>query len=307
MARWYVTYNDTTNTTLETNLYQRVSVAAGTIGPLFTTMASTRAALSAQFYGQIDADNKDGSIGLVVPSDGYTYTPGTSFAWSNLYINAGAAYSTDRATRPTAPITVAGSTAESPVDSGTISETPTAYYANAVAAVEAAMSAAGVRTKRSGDLPSYPLGLDPWRTLASLHDDTSLTYLAWDDYSPGVVTAPTSIAGLGTGASVELTASWGGYTYPNDGNPSGQVVVEFSIVDKPGTGTPTFNQSATVTEAISGLAGNEQTWTVPATVVTGTYEIQAVVYLKDATIPDHYTAGNRGDRYVLMTNDFVHP
>lgn len=273
MARWYGHYLNQTVTALEaattTGLYERKTMTNG--ATLFSNMAASRASLSSAFYGQLDADNLDGSIGLVVPSDGYT-RPGSTFDWTNLYINAGAAYSANRASRPTAPITVAGSTAETPADSGSISD---ALYTAAIADLEAAMADMGVRDR---------LGLDPWRTLASLYDDIGLTYLAWDDFTPGTVQSLTAGV-VGTASlGVTVTPNWT-YQYANDANTDGGLLVTASMAGLgPISGTNYSYNSGTIS-----AGPTEVTWDVNggAAIAAGDYTLEVFVTLYDAVIPAH--------------------
>lgn len=195
MARFYATFDNSTNATLEgtgsTYSFDRLTFTNGST--LKTALLNARSDLSAQFYAQIADANKNGSLGVTVPSDGFTVSGG-NLASSELYTNPEAVYNSDTRDRPAPPITVANSTAITPADPWTIAES---YYTACNTALANAMAGiGGYQSQPAGGVygrlgsTSSPVA-SATNTLNSLWHDTNLTYFAWDDYTPG---RPTSIA-----------------------------------------------------------------------------------------------------------------
>lgn len=189
MARFYAHYQNTTVSALEAssgnNYYDRRAVNTTNAGTARTSLINARATLSASFYADIaTASNRNGNLGIVIPSDAYTNN-GTTVSGANIYTETtpapGAVWQSDPRTRPTAQILAAG-TESTIVDAWDV---PTTEY-------NACLTALGdYMTAITGGSPYTRLGTNPWRTLASIWHDHNLDYFAWDDYTPG---QPTSIA-----------------------------------------------------------------------------------------------------------------
>jgi hypothetical protein len=166
-------------------------------------LITQRAALDSAVRPQLTSVNNDGTRGTVVPSD--ALVRGGTDTTADLYTNPDAVYNSDPSIRPTADITVAGSTPVSPANPLTI---PNSTLDAARSAVNAAVTAAGVYSR---------LGVDAAKTLRSLYLDLAMTYFAWDSFTPepvvsGIVfTAPTDPA---QGDQVTLHMEW------QDGHPT---------------------------------------------------------------------------------------
>lgn len=215
MARWYGTFNNTTNSTLEnsSNRYTRKAFTNG--AALQSALSSSRAALSSAMYAQMDAANRNGNNGVVVAQDGYTRGGGT-LSWSQLYTNVNAQWQSNPAVRPTAGITVAGSTVVSPADAGSITES---LYTDAQQDLEDILSEMGVRARTGANL---------WRTLASVHFGHDMSYIAWDDYLPGTPTSLGASASDGsplTTDEVTISLSWS-HQYSSDLRDNAQINAE---------------------------------------------------------------------------------
>lgn len=202
MARFYASFDNSTKETLENDKYQQKTYTNGSA--LKTDLINTRAALSSGFYNAIDAVNRDGSAGIVVPSNGFTLN-GSTFSFTNLYTNVEAAWPSNPAVRPTAQITTSNSTPVSPTDGGSFTQS---LYTDATTALGNAL--AGI----AGGGPNGRLGINAWQTLSSLFNDHSLTYFAWDDFTPGtpqnVQNTGNVVTGTATGGNgaVAMTFSW---------------------------------------------------------------------------------------------------
>lgn len=203
MARFYFTFDNTENTTLGTQsttyAFDRLSFpSVSNPGPaLRTALLNARSALSIQFYSQITTANRDGSLGITVPTDGYVVSGGniqndTYPSGPGLYTNTEAIYNSDFRDRPQPPITKSNSTA---ITSPPLSRAsapwsiPASYYNNCTIALQNVMAA--VLGDASGQQPSGGIYArlasvyDKDLTLRSLWHDANMTYFAWDDYTPG--------------------------------------------------------------------------------------------------------------------------
>jgi hypothetical protein len=272
MARWYASFDNSTVSGREAaasdGYYERVAISNGST--LKSALIATRAALSSAAYAVINAGNRDGALGIVVPNDVVT-RGGGNYAWSNLYTNTGAVWPSDPRVRPTAPIVAAGSIAVSPTDAGTITES---LYTDAQTALENCFTA------MTGGGPRGRIGLDPYRTLASIFHDHALTYLAWDDFTPGQVQGLLA-AGFGTAPNYSVAVTWTSYQYTNDENPDGRVRVVASLGSTTGGNNYSFNSGLIVPPAPAGGVLWEPT------VTADTYELVATVYVYDAVISAH--------------------
>jgi hypothetical protein len=173
MARFYATFDNSTNNSLEASYYGRIVMNNGST--IKSNLLSTRDSLSSAVYAQMNSGNISGSTGVVVPGDVVTRSGG-NYSWSNLFTNSAAIWPANPAVRPTQQILSENSTPVQPSDDGTFSDST---YVSAQSAVEAALTAC------ANGGPRARLGVNPFRTLASLHHDHDMTYIAWDDYTPG--------------------------------------------------------------------------------------------------------------------------
>lgn len=195
MARFYFTFNNTSNGTLDgtssTYSFDRLTITNGSTHK--TAVLNARAALSSQIYSQIENVNKNGTLGITVPTDGYTISSG-NIAGTNLYTNTEAVYNSDTRDRPAPPITVSNSTAVSPADPWSVGEV---YYTDCTTAVNNMMAAVGgFQSQPTGGVygrinsTTSPVS-SATNTLRTLWHDSDMNYFAWDDYTPG---RPISIA-----------------------------------------------------------------------------------------------------------------
>ena len=263
MARFYATFDNSTVSALASAYYNRLTFTNG--ATLQTNLLNARSALSAQVYANMATVDQDGTRGVVMPTDGYTRSGG-NLTWTELYTNSAAVWPSDPATRPTATITVAGSTIISPsVADGSVTET---YYTDAQTALQSAL--AGI----AGSGPYARLGLNPWKTLASLHHDHAMTYFAWDDFTPGQVqtlTAPVT----GDSSALTVTPEWASYQYLNDENTNARIKVTAYLA----SGGNNYSYDST---KITPPGTKNVTWNVGA-VVAGTYQLDVNVWCYDAS------------------------
>lgn len=269
MARFYATFDNSTVSGLESDKYERKTYTNGST--LKTALVNARAALSSGFYATINPQNRDGSLGIVVPAGTFT-NDGTNISFGNLYTNPQAAWPSNPAVRPTAPITVGGSTPVSPTDPGVFTAS---LYTDAQTALGNAL--AGI----AGGGPNGRIGLNAWRTLASLYHDHALTYFAWDDFTSGtpqtVQNTGNVVTGTATGgASVAMSFSW---LKEYEADTLG--TIEFDGVI---TGPNVF------VKPFSGIA-NASTGTITITVTdideAGLYDITGTATFYDSVITTH--------------------
>lgn len=227
MARWYATFDGSTISALEaaSNGFRRQRVAfpgspGGTVRR--NTLLSTRQALSDAFYAQIDPANRNGALGVVVPRDAIT-DGGSTLSGTTLYRNAAAIWPTNPVDRPTSEILISNSNTPT-ADAWSIDKT---LYTNAQAAVEACVTDLGVRNR---------LGNNPFRTLASLHHDHELTYLAWDDFTPGQIAAGNIAANVTTGSVIVTGMIPANLQYPADAEAEFDVQYALTVPSLGGSG-----------------------------------------------------------------------
>jgi hypothetical protein len=285
MARFYASFDNSTVSSIEAgttdNFYQRLSMTNGST--IKSALVSARDALSAGMYAQLDTVNKNGLLGTTVPTNGYTISGG-NFSGSptnTVYTNSNAVWQTDpRAVRTTTStvtnITVANSTAVSPLDPYSFSST---LYTNATTAVQNMLSAISPPSGFSGNGPYARIGLDSFRTLASIWTDHALTFVAWDDYTPGTVQSLTAVP-FGTAGAFTVTASWLNYQYSNDENQSGKVRVQMSLGSTTGGNNYSFD-SGLITPPLT----KEVQWNFAPT--ADSYLLNVFVIVYDAVIPAH--------------------
>jgi hypothetical protein len=275
MARFYAAFNNTGISALEainaSNAYQRVTISNGST--LKDALVSTRSALSAAALAEMNAGNRDGSLGIVVPTDAVTRSGG-NYSWSNLYTNTGAIWPSDPRVRPNAAITIAGSTAVSPTDAGSVTES---LYTDAQTAVENVLSA------MTGGGPRGRIGLNPYRTLASLWHDHDLSFFAWDDFTPGQPQTLT-ISGLG-GTTDFVAALTFTYEYLSDKRTENTAQITVTLTRTDGGGSQVYTQNRTLTGVnYPSESGLNVAFTSDYPLVAGTYQLSVVFTIEDAVI-----------------------
>jgi hypothetical protein len=269
MARWYATFNNATDSYLESSAYraQRKAMTSGATRK--SNLLSLRAALSAGWAANVNAANRDGALGIVVPANGYTRSGG-NFAGTNLYTKADAQWPSDPKVRPTAQILIANSTPLGTADPYTFSET---LYTDAQTELESLLSDVALRSR---------LGPNPWRTLASLWHDHAFTYFAWDDFLPGI---PQSVSGFSSGGPnvdpVIVQYSWAAQ-YPHDVDGMAQISGDLYNVT---TGSPAASFGPILVPA-GDLGYN---WNIPGgTLDPGTHNGTFTIRFRDEVITTHF-------------------
>lgn len=270
MARFYASFDNSQQTALESNKFERKDFTNGST--LKAALISARSALSAGFYGAIESVNENGTLGITVPQGTFT-NDGTNISFTNLYTNSGAVWPSDPSVRPTAPITAGNSTPVSPTDGGSFTAS---LYTDATTALGNAL--AGI----DGGGPNGRIGLNAWRTLASLWHDHDLTYFAWDDFTPGTPQTVQNISNVvtgtsGTPAQVVMTFAW---VEEYEADAVGGITFSGTITNNAGF-TKAFSQNA------SGGAGVIAI-TVTGIDAPGTFDIAGTATFQDPTINTHF-------------------
>ena len=291
MARFYATFDNSTNASIEAlsgnNYYQRLAITNGTT--LRSALVAARDALSAAMYGQLNAANENGSLGVTVPTNdnGTSYIiSGGTLSGSNVYTNAQAIWQSDpRAVKTSVStvtnITVANSSGVSPVNPYSISST---LYTDATTAVQNVLNAITAPSGFTGNGPYARLGQYPWRTLASIWTDFPLTFIAWDDYSPGAASSytPTQPASQSRTLPLTITLPWNWqFTADRAGN-----AIVYARLDKTDGGSNFYVLANNVTTAAS--TGYYDV-TLPAnSLPVGTYQLNYRLKFQDPYITTHY-------------------
>jgi hypothetical protein len=279
MARFYATFDNSTVSSLEdastTNRFQRKAFTNGST--LKTALVAARLALSNAMYNTTNAIslvNQNGSNGTVLPPNAIG-NDGTTLSFTNVYTNPGAAWTNTPRVRPTEQILVgsSGTNPVSPTDGGSISAS---LYSDAVTALGNAL--AGI----ADGGPYGRLGLNQWRTLASLWHDGDLSYFAWDDFTPGQVqniTNPSNVVtGTSTpGATVDMTFSWD-EEFPADLDCDIEFTVSFT------NGTDTYGPFTFFAQGAAASA----TYTKSDITDPGIYTITGSARFRDPNIVTHF-------------------
>jgi len=289
MARYYAHYLNSTVSGLEVgdvpNCYERKAVDTGTAGTARTKMLADRITLSSSFYGSIDAANRNGSLGIVVPADAYTDN-GTTFSGANLYTNTSAGTSavwpSDPRVRPTTQITISNSAGVSPTDNFSVASADVSTARQGFQDYVTAISSGGPYSRGS---------LNPWRTLASVWHDHDLTYFAWDDFTPGQLQSfnVTLISGVAEPEEFRFT---GNYQFLNDANPDARIELIVSLV-----GPSTYNLNTLIVPPSGSFTYDWQPNGV-SSVTAGSYTLNVTARVRDAVIITHFgTQASDTDSY----------
>lgn len=292
MARFYGTFDNSTNSALEAdtigNRFQRVSMG-GSGATLKSTLEAARIALSAAVYAQLDADSKNGNNGRCFTQDSFA-RGGGNLTWSDMYYNLEATYNADPRVRPTGAITIANST-DINDDAGSITES---LYTDAVNALEAILSQLGVRTRTV---------YSDFLRLLNVFNDDPLTYIGWDDLTPGqpqshslnAVSNPVGPASQ----TVSLTQNWD-RQYPSDDDYIARVrCVVNQVVAGTGGGATSWDSG----EITAGAATLDQyTFVTPALQGEGAeYDVEVWVHFRNTTpVTINGTAA-----YILSSNHII--
>jgi hypothetical protein len=276
MARFYARFDHGVETTLQTNnlmdrrVISSATASGGNIAPgdpdLKTGLITSRSVLSDAMYAVLDAANRDGSAGVIIPPQNtagdqpnITRTGG-NLTFTNVYKTTGnqipgVKIPADFSTRPTSSIyTDDGNiTAAFPIDGGTISDSLYTAASSAVYAVLSQIKSASFTNNTPFTTDGSPysrLGNDISRTLHSIYHSASVDLFGWDDFTPGQMTTN----GMGiqfNGSDCNPSANtstiqftWhsvNSYQFRNDGNGSGQIGIEIRVSPNGPSGTCTTN------------------------------------------------------------------
>jgi hypothetical protein len=313
MARFYAHYQNTTQSDLEAtsgdNYYTKRFVNTTNAATTRTNLIAARAALSTSFYADIaSASNKNGNLGIVVPADGYTNN-GTTVSGANIYTDTtpapGAVWQSDPRTRPTSQILVAN-TESTIVDAWDV---PTTEYNTCLTELGNYLN--GIYTSVALSTLGGPYNrtsLSPWRMLASIWHDHSLTYFAWDDFTPGQPTLNPLQPGSQPAANqLDITLNWS-WEYTNDRR--GNIRMnECYLVKTSGGALPNYNLKDTSGVDIFNTLRTSSTGTLVARVPGGTlpagnYQLFWNAQFADAAITSNYgteATYTSGTSFIVLT------
>lgn len=248
MARWYARFDSGSDYGWDGELdftgsvngyFERLRVSNGSAsGAQFRDgLITSRSALSADVYDDLDAANKDGTKGILFPGD-LRALVGSSITWSTAYtssfegikIPTTNTYGTSStiinySTRTTSSVASTNPIIgpADPLDPILVSE---ALYTAASNAVDATLTVIqnGASTAIN---PKVRSGNSGSRTFSSLWNDPKLNYFAWDDFTPGnvLLTTPTLMSVINSGLATGYCG--GGISYCGTGTPI--VGVEFKV------------------------------------------------------------------------------
>ena len=267
MARFYFTFDNSENTTLNCTgsgfCFDRLAITSGATHK--TAVINARSALSSQMYAVMDTANKNGTLGITVPTDGLTIS-GSNLqndaypSGPGLYTNTEAVYNSDTRDRPAPPITKSNSTGVSPDDPWIV---PVSYYNDCTTAVNNMMAAVGSFASGAqpaggiyGRIASVNSATNMLRTL---WHDSDTNYFGWDDYTPG---RPTSIA-VNVSTTQVIVTGINNYEFKMDRH--AKIFVSYvGNINGTGVGSATNfvefaagSTQATFNHGVSGLSGGE--------------------------------------------------
>jgi hypothetical protein len=327
----------------------RIAASSASAALLRNGLITSRSALSTDIYADLDAANQDPSKGIYFPPNGpppsgpFSTDSSTFVSWSTAYTSsvAGIVIPADYRTRPTASILSTQTTLVGPTNpQDPVGASYTTYFSASVAVkavLDVIQTGAGTVTT-----PFTRPGENPSRTLHSIWHDSNLQYFAWDDFTPGTVSASIDINGLnksavppevfpgGTPINVptiilyQLTTA----QFPNDFNPDARFQVRLDIVSASNTlaslNIPTISMgtdtgsSGPANPYVFGTIPATSTWTWTASsklltwnlgLNTGSYEYQVPTSnVYDPVITTHAQQTTGQTSFVgssPLTNEFV--
>jgi len=335
MARFYARFDSGSQTQLDNDYFdkRRISTNSASGAQFRDGLIASRSAVSADVYDDLDSANKTSDRGTYFPPDAATFPTSTLLSWSTAYTSSvlgiktptsntyGGGGAINYSQRPTASILstmtafVTKSVPNDPV------QLNFDVYKSASGAVTATLNQIqnGAGTAQT---PSTRTSYDTARTFFSLWNDPTMSYFAWDDFTPG--TPPG--AGYALGQSLN-TVTIGSTTYTNalllestealklTGSWSGQFRADFAGTSQlTASLRKTSNDSlvTSTTVALTALLPNlsdglSATWgwsglTGLGTVSDGdSYDFLFTASFSDAIIPAHTSS-----RAMIRVPDLVH-
>lgn len=291
--RNYGTFDNSTNAALEAdttgNRFTRVTIG-GSGATLKSNLEAARAALSTAVYAQLTAGSINGVAGYGIVQDGFA-RGGGNLTWTDIYQNSAMQWTATPKNRPSAAITIAGST-DINDDAGSITES---LYTDAVTALEAVLSQLGTRTR---------VVANPWLTLVSVFNDDPLTLIGWDDHTPG---QPQSLSINDQGnpqapssAQMSLTGNWA-RQYPSDGDYDMRVrFIVTQVVAGAGAGATSDDSGWQTGGGIDVIDG---TWTYVTAALQGDGAQYDVQFLTQFRNPNH--GGIDGAQQTFTSNNHI--
>ena len=230
MARFYAKFDNNKDNSLENSYFNLCGYSGGSgSGALLRDgLISSRSAVSNDVYDDLDNVNLDGSRGIIFPVDASTTPTSTLISWSNAYSASASdpsfikipttnVYGSDTFTinyskRPTGSIVSTQTTLIGAVSPEDPIQLNFDVLKSASFAVRTVLGS--IKTGSSYTIEQTPFsrpGTSASRTLHSVWSDPTMSYFAWDDFTPGapVLTQPPADVGGGS----PCVGSAGSYTY----------------------------------------------------------------------------------------------
>ncbi len=285
-------------------------------------LIASRSAVSTDMYADLEAAYRSGGEGTYFPPDTFVITNNilTGSAYTASLTNpavAGIRTPASYATRPTASITSSQTVFVGPSatkDSASVNYTTYLSASNGVKTVLDSVTGGG---------PYGRLGQNPSRTLHSIYHDPTLSYFAWDDFSPGTASATTGysisplveIVGPGSNngppgfytfitsstPSVTITATWG-TEYFADTLGTAYLTLDSNYAGTPGGSA--INGDIDFTSVTPSPAGTSYAWVITDMTkfnrATGSIDVgvsftlgrtpavTASIFFGDVSIPSHF-------------------
>jgi len=305
MARFYAVFDPSTTADIGNSPYfyekRYIGANAGASSSLSASAAllrdgliASRSALSAEMYAQMDASNKNGAKGIIIPYDVLT-TNGSNLEFSNVYTSSisGVVHPASSLTRPSDTfISSSDPRLYATGDTGAILKS---YYTNAGSAVTTLLASkiqvAVGNTTNAGPFQRAACSGKTNQKNTSINYDYDFSYFAWDDFQPGDPTFNfQQQTGLIRSVNNDITFNFS-TNFVSDR--SGTLYIFEAHLSPTGSSNPQYQLKDTSGTNLNGqaidLSGGALSFTArifSGSMPAGGYKLTFTAYFRDATFTD---------------------
>jgi len=302
MARFYAVFDPSATAAIDSSPYfyekRYIGANAGTSSSLSASAAllrdgliASQSILSSEMYAQMDAANKDGSKGIIIPYDVLT-TNGSNLEFSNVYTSSisGVVHPASSLTRPSDTfISASDPRLFATGDTGAILKS---YYTNAGSAVNELLTSkiqvAVGNTTNGGPFQRDACSGKTNQRNTSINYDYDFSYFAWDDFQPGDPTFNfTQQTGLIRTVNNDIAFNFS-TNFVSDR--AGTLYIQTAYFSPTGSSTPQYQLKDTSNNNLDGqsidLSGGALSFTARIfanSMPAGGYKLTFTAYFRDAT------------------------
>lgn len=229
MARFYAKFDAGNVSYLDSDFFNKLRIHSGSssAAPYRDGLIASRSIVSIDVYNDLDLVNKDASIGTFFPADSASINiPSNFISWSTAFTSSISgiktpsslpynAYGSDTfninySLRPTASVsyTSSGVAPANPLDPVGVSYA--SYYSASQAVLDTINTIQTTQSNNTLLTPYIRTGSFPSRTMHSIWHDPTMSYFAWDDFTPGIPVLPESPT---EASNLPCTGTPGSYIY----------------------------------------------------------------------------------------------